>query len=398
MGKKKDKQKVKDRATRARDAPDWGKMRSVSKVRGDYTLSGSEAIYSAVSRIANGMAMLPIHLYRGHKIQVDDWRERLLSYQPNETMTPFLFQQTMEAFRNVEGNAYALMVPDPSDPTHTKVQSLDILDAAQVQALRDPQTRETFYTFRLDDGTQATVHESSMLVLRHMSTNGQKGIRPIDVLLGTLQYSSAIREYAANQLNGVNSGVVLNIPNANLSPEKRDNAIKQFLEAYKKSGGRVMVLEGGMTATTLTQSPVDAKSLDVERVTKNRVATVYNIPPHLLGDYTDSSYSTNEQSTQEFLTLTIMPIVAQWEQQLNLKLLTWRERCDGYRFAFDLDELLRADQSTQADVNQKGIRSGYKLINEVREKEGKPPVEGGDVPMVSKDLAPLKAVQAGNVQ
>lgn len=248
-----------------------------------------------------------------------------------------------------------------------------MLDAAQVQVLRDPKTRETFYTFPLEDGTRATVHESSMIVLRHMSTNGEKGIRPIDVLLGTLQYSRSIREYASNQLSGVNSGVVLNIPGTNLSQGKRDEAIRQFLDAYKKSGGRVIVLEGGMTATTLTQSPVDAKSLDVERVTKNRVATVYNIPPHMLGDYSDSSYSTNEQSTQEFLTLTIMPIVAQWEQQLNLKLLTWRERCEGYYFAFDLDELLRADQSTQADVNQKGIRSGYKLINEVRKKEGRPP-------------------------
>ena len=153
-----------------------------------------------------------------------------------------------------------------------------------------------------------------------------------------------------------------------------------------------------MTATTLTQSPVDAQSLDVERVTKNRVATVYNIPPHMLGDYSDSRYSTNEQSTQEYLTLTIMPIVAQWEQQLNLKLLTWRERCEGYYFAFDLDELLRADQSTQAEVNQKGIRNGYKTINEVRRKEGKPPVSGGDLPMVSKDLAPLEAVQSGTAQ
>lgn len=395
MGKKKDKKALAS-AKRSRDAPDWGLMRPVSSARGDYTLRGSEAIYSAVSRIANSVAMLPIHLYRNHQIQASDWRERLLNYQPNATMTPFLFQQTMEAFRNVEGNAYALMVPDERDPL--QVSSLDILDAAKVQPLRDPQTRETYYAFTLDDGTQAQVHESSMIVLRHMSTNGEKGIRPIDVLMGTLQYAGEIREYAARQLEGVNSGVVLNIPNANLSAEKRDNAVKQFLEAYKKSGGRVMVLEGGMTATTLTQSPVDAQTLDVERVTKNRVATVYNIPPHMLGDYSDSSYSTNEQSTQEFLTLTIMPIVAQWEQQLNLKLLTWRERQEGYYFAFDLDEMLRADQSTQAEVNQKGIRSGFKLINEVRAKEGKEPVEGGDVPMISKDLAPLVAVQNGTAQ
>lgn len=393
MGKKKDK---KDKKGRPAEAPDWGSLRPVARARSDYTLSGSEAIYSAVSRIANSMAMLPIHLYKGYELQKDDWRERLLSYQPNATMTPFLFQQTMEAFRNVEGNAYALMVPDPED--YTRVQSLDVLDAAQVQVLRDPVSRETFYTFRLEDGTQATVHESSMIVLRHMSTNGQKGIRPIDVLMGTLKYSSDIREYAAGQLSGVNSGVVLNIPGVNLSKEKRDAAIAQFLDAYKKSGGRVVVLEGGMTATTLSQSPVDAKTLDVERVTKNRVATVYNIPPHMMGDYSDSSYSTNEQSMQEFLTLTITPIVTQWEDQLNLKLLTWREVCEGYRFRFDLNELLRADQATQANVYRNGIRSGYLLINEVREKDGKPPVAGGDIPMVSKDLAPLTAVQSGFAQ
>lgn len=395
MGKKKQK-KAADRAGRTRDAPDWGLLRPVPRVRGDYTLRGSEAIYSAVSRIANAMAMLPIHLYCNRKVQTDDWRERLLSYQPNATMTPFQFVQTMEAYRNVEGNAYALMVPDENDPL--KVSSLDILDASQVQVLRDPATRETFYAFRLEDGTMAQVHESSMLVLRHMCTNGEKGIRPIDVLLGTLQYANDIREYAAEQLRGINGGVVLNIPNANLSPEKCQGYINRFREAYIKSGGHIVVLEGGITATTLTNSPVDAKSLDVERVTKNRVATVYNIPPHMLGDYSDSSYSTNEQSTQEFLTLTIMPIVAQWEQQLNLKLLTWRERQAGYYFAFDLDELLRADQSTQAEVNQKGIRSGFKLINEVRAKEGKAPVEGGDVPMISKDLAPLVAVQSGTAQ
>lgn len=395
MGKKKDRKKVKGLA---RDVPNWGVLRPVTQVRGDYTLRGSEAIYSAVSRIANAVGMLPIHLYKDREIQRDDWRERLLNYQPNACMTPFQFQQTMECFRNVEGNAYALLVPDETDLTGTRVASLDVLDAAKVQVLRDPTTRETYYTFTLDDGQLAQVHESSMLVLRHMSTNGEKGIRPIDVLLGTLDYSQKIREYSANQLSGVNSGVVLNIPGVNLSEEKKQHAIEQFLTAYKKSGGRVVVLEGGMTATTLTQSPVDSRSLDVERVTKNRVATVYNIPPHLLGDYTDSSYSTNEQSTQEFLTLCIMPIVVQWEQQLNLKLLTWRERCAGYAFKFDLDELLRADQSTQANVNQMGIRSGWKTINEIRAKEGKPPVQGGDTPMVSKDLAPLVAVQAGTAQ
>lgn len=75
MGKNKEK-KAKRRANGTRDAPDWSVLRTATRTRSDYTLSGSEAIYSAVSRIANTMAMLPIHLYKNHEIQREDWRER----------------------------------------------------------------------------------------------------------------------------------------------------------------------------------------------------------------------------------------------------------------------------------------------------------------------------------
>lgn len=120
MGKNKEK-KAKRRANGTRDAPDWSVLRTATHTRSDYTLSGSEAIYSAVSRIANTMAMLPIHLYKNHEIQREDWRERLINYQPNATMTPYLFQQTMEAFRNVEGNTYALMISDLTDPMRQRI-------------------------------------------------------------------------------------------------------------------------------------------------------------------------------------------------------------------------------------------------------------------------------------
>lgn len=84
----------------------------------------------------------------------------------------------------------------------------------------------------------------------------------------------------------------------------------------------MLVLEGGIKATTFNQSPVDAQLMDVERITRNRVATVYNLPPHMLGDYSDTSFSTAEQQMQEFLQLTIIPIVQQWEDELNRKLLS----------------------------------------------------------------------------
>ena len=120
-----------------------------------------------------------------------------------------------------------------------------------------------------------------------------------------------------DQLDGVNHGIMLTVPNVGLSQEQKDEAVDRFLETYEKSGRSVVILEGGMTATNFNATSVDAQLLDVERITRNRVATVYNLPPHLLGDYTDAAPGNTEQQLLEFLQLTITPIVEQWEEELN---------------------------------------------------------------------------------
>lgn len=378
---------------KARDepAPDYSVMRNTRRTRADYTLTTSEAIYAAVSRISNTIAALPIHLYKGQELQRGHDLERLIAYAPNPSMTAFVFRQTMEASRNTEGTAYALMVPDETGRT----VRLDVLDPTRVTPLRDINTKEMWYQLLLDDGTTANVHNSSIIVLRHMSASGEKGIKPVDVLRGTLSYDQDIKEFSAKQLEGVNSGVVLNIPGTGLNEGRKKTIINQFLNAYRESGGRLVVLEGGVTATTLTQSPVDAKVLDVERITRNRVATVYNIPPHMLGDYSDTSYATAEQSMLEYLQMTISPIVVQWENELNRKLLTWDMLQQGYAFRFTLSDLWRADVKTMNEVRQMGIRSGWLTPNEVRVDEGRPADPHGDTLMISRDMVPLEvALQA----
>lgn len=375
---------------KARDKPDYTSMRAVLRTRGDYTMTNSEAIYAAVSRISNTIAELPIHLYKGLDQQTDHPLERLIAYAPNPCMTPFLFRQTMEANRNNEGNAYALIVPDLDD----RPVQLDILDPARVVPMRESETREMWYQLLMEDGNAAMVHNSRLLVLRHMSANGERGVRPVDVLRGTLDYDRDIKEFSTKQLEGVNTGVVLNVPGTGLSRDRKNVIIKDFMDAYRESAGRLVVLEGGITATTLTQSPVDAKVLDVERITRNRVATVYNIPPHMLGDYSDTSYATAEQSMLEYLQMTITPIVMQWEDELNRKLLTWDMMRQGYAFRFNLSQLWRADVKTMAEMHQMAIRSSWMRPNEVRSAEGLPPDSDGDHLMISRDMVPLSVALA----
>jgi len=122
---------------------------------------------------------------------------------------------------------------------------------------------------------------------------------------------------------------------------------------------------------------------------------VYNIPPSLLGDTSDKGFADNEQQMRELMQLTILPIVAQWEAELDRKLLTWERIMEGYHFSFDMDAVLRGDVKTMADKHQKAIRGGWMRPNEVREKDNLPPDPDGDVLLCARDLLPLKMVLTG---
>ena len=103
-----------------------------------------------------------------------------------------------------------------------------------------------------------------VLALKHMSANGISGIRPLDVLRGSLDYDAEVKEISLNQLDGINHGVMLEVPGQALDETRKAQIVADFLDAYESSGQRVLVLEGGIKATTFNQSPVDAQLMDVE--------------------------------------------------------------------------------------------------------------------------------------
>ena len=363
-------------------------LRSINRPRADRTIEGNEAIYAAVSRIANTVASMPMHLYKGYEIAKDHPMERLVSLEPHPNFSAFVWRQTMEVLRNTEGNAYALIVRDKLGG----VTRLDILNPTRVQPARDPTDGSDWFIITLDDGQPYQVPGFIVLNLRHMSANGIKGIRPIDVLRRSLDYDTQVKGLALDQLDGVNHGIMLTVPNTGLSQEAKDELVERFLDTYQQSGRSVVVLEGGLTATNFSAEAVDAHLLDVERITRNKVAAVYNLPPHMLGDYSQGNKSTTEQQLLEFLQLTIIPIVEQYEEEYNRKLLTPQDYAAGYRFRFDTSALIRADVSTMANKHQMAIRGGWMRPNEVREYEGQPPDPNGNELMCSRDLLPLRII------
>lgn len=366
--------------------------RSIGRGSADMTARSSEALYAAAARVSNTLACMPVHLYQGEAVAAEEPLERLISFAPNDRMTAYTWRQTMQVNMILSGNAYSIIRRGADGITPAALQ---VVDPIRVTPVLIDTLDAVWYRVIQEDGKIGWYAGTEIIHLRNISGTGLVGLSPRDILRETLDYDARVKRHGLQQLEGVNRGVVLTVPQTGLSPGQRDKLIKEFNDMYEESDGRVVLLQGGMTATAISQNAVDPKLLDAERIMRNRVATVNVIPPHMLGDYSDTSFATAEQTMQEYLQTTIVPYVTQWEEELARKLLTYRMVTSGYRFRFDMRALQRADTAAMAQKHSLGIRGGWITPNEARAEDGYPPVPGGDELIISRDLLPLKMVAEG---
>ena len=367
---------------------------SIWTPRGDYSLSGSEAVFGAVTMLASTVASARLKLYRGADEVKDHPLHKLLCYRPSPRMTPYTFWQSMEACRDTAGNCYALKVPSADGRS---IDALDVLVPSCVSVLTDKKTGDLWYEMRPKEGNTLYVPAWYMLHCRHVTAGGDVGVNPVNVLSETLRYDDQMKTFSLEQVRGVSGAVVLEIPSS-LGQEQKKSVIDNFMENYRRSNSSLLVLTGGTKASSINKSVVDSKVLDVDRITANKVARVYNLPPALMGDYSTSSFNSQEQQQLQYIQRTIFPILRMYEDELNSKLLTYEEIREGFHFTFDVNDLSMADAQTRANVHQMYVRGGVMRPNEARARENLPADPNGNTLLASKDLQPLSMIVRGGTE
>ena len=339
-------------------------------------IASSETIYSAVMRIANTLGSMPVHLYRGTERMKDDPRDYLLSLRPNRRQSAFAFKQAMEICRNTEGRAYAIKRLDQNG----RLCELECWDPNRVTPFADEATGDLWYRVTDDNGCEEWLHNWYVLDFFHASTNGVTGVRVMDVLAGTVKYSEDVKAFSLENLKNVSDAIVMDFPSTMDGP-RRTRAVKETLEIYRANGGKIIALDAGVKASMLGGKGIDPAAFDVEDVTRSRVNMVYGLP--------------EKGSATDFLVQTMTPVVQQWMEQLDYKMLTPQEYRDNWGYRFDMEAALRADGAALATVRQGQVRCGLRTVNEIRAADFKEPVPGGDIAFASKDLAPVELIARG---
>lgn len=165
---------------------------------------------------------------------------------------------------------------------------------------------------------------------------------------------------------------------------------------------QIMILEEGMDWVSTQIAPELAQFLATRQFQVIEIARILRLPPHKIGDYSNSHLANIEASNLDYLMTTLRPWCIRIEATADWKLLTESERAEGLYLRHDIRALLRASIRDRGDYYQKMFQFGMSA-DEIRAFEEMNPigqVKGGSKRFRPANLVPLDqddqaAAQAG---
>jgi HK97 family phage portal protein len=179
-------------------------------------------------------------------------------------------------------------------------------------------------------------------------------------------------------------GVTAQNSEKTLTPAEAD-AVAERLGAKMRTG-KPFVHGKDWDITVMSMPAIDAGFVESAKLNATQVASIYGIPPEMIGGETGSSltYSTVELNMINFATFTLRPWLAKLEQEFS----SWIHQP---RFVkFNVDAMIRVDTKTRYDVHKISREIGLDNIDELRTLEDKPPLPDGK----GQDYTPLSKIGA----
>jgi HK97 family phage portal protein len=396
-----------NRRNTARDPADWmleafGGATTASGVR--VTAEGAlgiPSVYAAVGLVSETIGHFPVKLLRTKDGKKDEDRAHplwtVLHDLPNPELTAIEMRSAQQGHLMLRGNAYAEIERDTSG----RVKALWPFRPDLMTVTRDKQKR-IVYLYRLPHGgdvkwtwNSATTQPAPILHVRGFGYDGLCGYSPLTLHRETFGLAKAAEEQGARFFsNAARPSGVLKAP-GELSDEARLR-LKTAWDATTRglsNAHRVAVLEQGIEWQQISLTPEDSQMLQTMRDVDARIAAIFRVPPHMIGQVERSTSwgSGIEQQNIMFLQFSLMPWLVRWQQAMARDLLSIK----GYathQIRFNVRALLRGDMATQSTFLQTMLDRGVYSINEARGYLDENTIgPDGDLRYVQGNMMPLGA-------
>ena len=344
--------------------------------------------WRAINLISSSVAKCPIQLFdcrgEGRKLAKKEPGYKLLCGRgkPNDMTLKYHFKQTLQAHALGHGGGFAYIFRDGQGR------------ATELLQLRPDRThlvkeggQYLFVTSIGGDYGDCNSEVVKMLPenVLHIHGLGWDGLTGYSLL-----------EYAANSIGGAlakehygnaffrNSAA----PSVMIKTSKKmsDQAYNRLRNSWQElrtgldQAHKPVILEDGEEVIPLSINANDAQLIEAMERDPILIANFTSIPPYKLGVKGFNSHSSLEVSSQDFLDDAVDPWLVAWEEELDDKLLTERQKeNETHCFEFKRSALIRIDYAKKMAGNRTMLGGhAFAQVNEVRREQGLDSVPGFD--------------------
>lgn len=323
------------------------------------------AVSSAVDRISNLVAMLPVKLYRKEKdgdnkykvVEVlNDPRTKLLNQDTKDTLDTFQLKKAIARDYLMEKGAYVFI-----EKNLNEFKSIRYVEPDNIQILKnyDPIFRDIKYEI---NGQQYETY--NFLTILRNTTDGATGKSIVNEISKSLEtsFTTIMYELGLVKKGGGKKGF--------LSSKRRigDEEMKKLKRAWDSYYGKegieenVVILNDGLEFKEGASSTVELQMNERKKSLKEDINDVFHI---------SSKYD-------ETIKDAVMPIISAIESALNRNFLLESEK-EVFYFAFDTKKITRGSLKERYEAYKIASDTGWLGTNEIRSEEDYDAIDGFDV-------------------
>jgi len=333
----------------------------------------------------------------GDVVELYDHPLSKLLKRPNPWQGGSSFFESVVGYLMLSGNAYIEAVgPERGAPRELyalRPDRMKIVPGNNVQLVGG-------YEYTVSGETVKFAPEQILHLKLFNPLNDWYGMSPIEAAARSIDQNNDSRAWNVSLLQNMARPPGALVTETTLT-EEQFNRLKEDIERYYsgvKNAGKPLLLEGGLDWKEMGLNAQEIAWLEGLRLSAREIAIAFGVPPELIGDSENKTYSNWQESRKAFYEETILPLMDWIKAELNNWLVP--KFGDSNVFVdYDKDEIeaLSEDRQTMWQRAIDGVKAGIITPNEAREMLGYETVEGADLLLVSATLIPLAMATGNNV-
>ena len=322
------------------------------------------AVSSAVDRICNTIAMIPIKLYREYtdeetgKKKVEeiknDPRIKMLNVESGDTLDSFQMRKAWVQDYLLDKGGYLFI-----EKNKNKFKSLRYVDAESVTINTnfDPIFKDITYM------VQGKTYETfNFLTILRSTKNGGSSRSVISEVSSAIEnaYQTLLYELGLVKTGGAKKGF---ITSQRKLGEKEINLLKKaWANLYSNKSDNAIVLNEGMDFKEGSSTTVELQLNERKKTLQEEIDSIFH----------------NKPNFDEFMKEAIMPILSAIKTALNKDFLLEKEK-ESFYFEFDTREIMRGNIKERYEAYKVASETGWISKNEIRYLEDYDSIDGLDV-------------------